>query len=139
MVCESWAARELWLLSAVSQGSACLARKSERESCIQNERCGINSGGRKSLAAGNSSEESDSLTYTVSIHPQTKCGQAHNTEYCVLSKTQQPNGVRLFNKVALVLSTLAVVQLFSNPVFKAKNNNQLLVFFHHSKKPPNTS
>lgn len=31
MVCESWAARELWHLSVVSQGSACLAGKMKRE------------------------------------------------------------------------------------------------------------
>ena len=31
MVCASWAARELWHLSVVSQGSACLTGKMTRE------------------------------------------------------------------------------------------------------------
>lgn len=31
MVCGSWAARELWHLSVVSQGSACLTVKMNRE------------------------------------------------------------------------------------------------------------
>lgn len=67
MVCESWAARELWLLSAVSQGSACLTGKIRRVAFKM-----------KVAVTAAVTENHVEITLEHSFNSTTKRGQAHN-------------------------------------------------------------